>query len=114
MNHLSSETFDENAKAALADVQLRGALRRATSLSGKRRLEAARSLSNCEELRASARAITDAVLLHLDRYLEPFVSDAEKRGAVVHWAPNAADANEIICKLARDRNARTIVKSKSM
>jgi len=38
MNHLSSETFDENAKAALADVQLRGALRRATSLFGKRRV----------------------------------------------------------------------------
>ena len=114
MNHLSSETFGENAKAALADAQLRGALRNATSLFGKRRLEAAQSLNNWEDLRTQARAIKDEVLLHLDRYLETFVANAEKRGAVVHWAPAAAEANAIICKLAQDRGARTIVKSKSM
>ncbi|HEX6044423.1 MAG TPA: LutB/LldF family L-lactate oxidation iron-sulfur protein [Pyrinomonadaceae bacterium] len=114
MNHLSSETFGENAKAALANAQLRGALRHATSLFGKRRLEAARSLSNWEDLRTEARAIKDDVLLHLDRYLETFVANAEKRGAVVHWAIDAAEANAIICGLARERNARTVVKSKSM
>lgn len=114
MNHLSSETFGENAKAALADTQLRGALRHATSLFGKRRLEAANSLDNWEELRTQARAIKDEVLLHLDRYLETFVSNAEKRGAVVHWACDAGEANRIICNLSRERNAHTIVKSKSM
>lgn len=114
MNHLSSETFGENAKAALADVQLRGALRHATSLFGKRRLEAARGLENWEELRTRARAIKDEVLLNLDRYLETFVANAEQRGAVVHWAQDAAEANRIICALSRARNARTIVKSKSM
>jgi len=114
MNHLSSETFDENAKAALADVQLRGALRHATSLFGKRRLEAAQSLNNWEDLRTRARAIKDEVLLRLDTYLETFAANAEKRGAVVHWATDAAEANAIICKLAVDRGARTIVKSKSM
>jgi L-lactate dehydrogenase complex protein LldF len=114
MNHLSSETFDENAKAALADVQLRGALRNATSPFGKRRLEAANSLHNWEDLRTHARAIKDEVLLHLDRYLETFVANAESRGAVVHWSSDAAEANAVICKLALDRGARTIVKSKSM
>src|ERR1700741_2840934 len=114
MNHLSSETFGENAKAALADTQLRGALRHATSLFGKRRLEAARGLENWEDLRTQARAIKDEVLLHLDRYLETFAANAEQRGAVVHWACDAAEANRIICDLARARNARTIVKSKSM
>ncbi|HKR23210.1 MAG TPA: LutB/LldF family L-lactate oxidation iron-sulfur protein [Pyrinomonadaceae bacterium] len=114
MNHLTSETFDKNAKAALADVQLRGALRNATSLFGKRRLEAARSLNNWEDLRTAARAIKDDVLLHLDSYLETFEANAKQRGAVVHWAADAAEANAIICKLARERGARTIVKSKSM
>lgn len=114
MKHLSSETFGENAKAALADVQLRGALRHATSLFGKRRLEAAQSLTNWEELRTQARAIKDEVLLHLDSYLQTFVANAEKHGAVVHWAVDATEANTIICNLARERGARTIVKSKSM
>jgi L-lactate dehydrogenase complex protein LldF len=114
MNHLSSETFRENANAALADSHLRGALRNATSLMGRRRKEAAASLPNWEALRSQARAIKDDVLLHLDRYLEEFVKHAEARGAKIHWARDGAEANKIICGLALERNARTVVKSKSM
>jgi len=112
MNPLSSETFHENAKAALEDVQLRGALKYATALFGERRNEAAAGLSNWEDLRTQARTIKDEALLHLDRYLEEFVSNAEACGAKVHWARDAAEANAIICRLSN--GARTIVKSKSM
>src|SRR5688572_21634311 len=114
MNHLTSETCDENARAALGDTQLRGALRHATTIFGERRREAAASLSNWEDLRNEARAIKDEVLLHLDRYLETFVGNAESRGAKVHWARDAAEANEIICRLTVERGARNVVKSKSM
>src|SRR6185436_11264013 len=34
--------------------------------------------------------------------------------AQVHWARDAAEANQIVCRLARERNARKLVKSKSM
>jgi len=111
---MNTETFAENAKAALNDAQLRGALRKATTLFGIRRREAAASLSNWEDLRNEARAIKDDVLLHLDRYLEAFVSKAESRGAKVHWARDAAEANLIICRLSVERGARNVVKSKSM
>jgi len=114
MNHLSSETFGENARAALADSHLRGALKNATSLFGERRKAAAASLPNWEDLRSEARAIKDEVLLHLDRYLEEFVGNAESRGAKIHWARDAAEANSIICDLAAESNARIVVKSKSM
>ena len=114
MNHLTAETFDANARAALTDTQLRGALRKATSLFGERRLEATRSLPNWEELRSQARAIKDETLLHLDQYLEQFESNATKAGAQIHWARDAAEANSIVCRLARERNARLAVKSKSM
>src|SRR5438105_14634691 len=114
MNHLTSETFDANARAALADVQLRGALRKATSLFGERRLEATKSLPNWEDLRSQARAIKDETLLHLDQYLEQFESNATKAGAQIHWARDAAEANRIVRRLDRDRNARLAVKSKSM
>jgi L-lactate dehydrogenase complex protein LldF len=114
MNSLSSETFRENAKAALVDVQLRGALKNATSIFGDRRKEAAAGLPNWEDLRNQARAIKDEALLNLDRYLEEFAEKAESRGAKVHWARDAAEANAIICKLAKDGQARTVVKSKSM
>ena len=114
MNHLTAETFAENAKAALADTQLRGALRNATSLFGKRRLEAATSLKNWEDLRSQARAIKDETLSHLDQYLELFVSKAESRGAEFHWAQDGAAANAIITEIATRHNAKTVVKSKSM
>lgn len=114
MNHLSSETFRENARAALADTQLRGALKTATSLFGERRKEAAAGLPNWEQLRNRAREIKDETLLHLDRYLEEFTQQAERRGAKVHWARDAAEANTIICNLAKQAQARSVVKSKSM
>jgi L-lactate dehydrogenase complex protein LldF len=114
MNPVTSETFDANARAALADTQLRGALHNATSLFGKRRLAAAASLDNWEELRSQARAIKDETLLHLDQYLEQFTANAEAAGAQIHWARDAAEANDIVCRLARERDARLVVKSKSM
>ncbi|PYS81647.1 MAG: (Fe-S)-binding protein, partial [Acidobacteria bacterium] len=114
MDHLTTETFDANARAALANTQLRGALRNATSLFGARRLEAARSLDNWEELRSQARAIKDETLLHLDQYLEEFAANAEKVGAQIHWARDADEANGIVCRLAGERGARLVVKSKSM
>jgi L-lactate dehydrogenase complex protein LldF len=114
MNHLSSETFRENAKAALADTHLRGALKNATSLFGERRNSAAASLPNWEALRTQARAIKDEALSNLDYYLEEFVRNAESRGAKIHRARDAAAANAIICKLAAEHDASVIVKSKSM
>ncbi|HVQ37417.1 MAG TPA: LutB/LldF family L-lactate oxidation iron-sulfur protein [Pyrinomonadaceae bacterium] len=115
MSHPTTETFDANARAALGDEQLRGALRNATSLFGIRRLAAAKGLSNWQELRTEARAIKDEVLLHLDQYLEQFVGNAENRGAQVHWARDAAEANQLVCGLATRYNlSPKIVKSKSM
>src|SRR5438128_9396454 len=103
MDHLTSETFDANARAALTDAQLRGALRKATALFGKRRLEAAHSLDNWEELRSKARAIKDETLVHLDQYLEECTANAEAAGAQIHWAHDAVEANGIVCRMARER-----------
>ncbi len=114
MAHLTTETFAANARAALGDVQLRGALQNATRLFSRRRLEAARSLGNWEDLRSQARAIKDETLLHLDQYLEDFAANAQRAGAQIHWARDATEANGIVCKLARERNARLVVKAKSM
>src|SRR6266404_1346870 len=114
MNPLTTETFDANPRPALKDVQLRGALRQATSLFGKRRLAAANSLPDWEDLRAEARRIKDETLLNLDQYLEEFTANAEAAGARIHWARDAAEANEIVKRLARERAARLVVKSKSM
>jgi L-lactate dehydrogenase complex protein LldF len=110
----SSETFRENARAALADEPLRVALRRATSLFADKRQGAIATVPDWEALRDRARAIKDETLLHLDRYLTQFAENAERAGARVHWARDAAEACDVIGRIAAERGARTVVKSKSM
>lgn len=51
---------------------------------------------------------------HLDKYLEQFEIEISKRGAKVLWAQDAAQALEYIGKICKEKNCRTIVKSKSM
>ncbi len=62
---------------------------------------------------AAAETKWDAVN-HLDEYLEEFASKLEARGTKVHWAENAAAAREIITDILRSRNARSVIKSKTM
>ena len=114
MDHLTPETFDQNARDALLDPQLRGALRNLTKVFGERREVALTTVADWEGLRERARAIKEETLVHLDRYLEEFAGNAERAGAQIHWARDAAEACGIVMRLLRERNATRVVKSKSM
>lgn len=114
MNHLTPETFDQNARDALLDPQLRGALRNLTRVFGERREVALTTVADWEGLRERARAIKEETLVHLDRYLDEFAGNAERAGAQIHWARDAAEACGIVMRLLRERNATRVVKSKSM
>jgi L-lactate dehydrogenase complex protein LldF len=50
----------------------------------------------------------------LDRCLEQFARGLEARGAKVHWASTGQQACEIIVSILKQRNARSVVKSKAM
>jgi L-lactate dehydrogenase complex protein LldF len=54
------------------------------------------------------------MLSKLADYLEQFEREATRRGAVVHWARNAAEHNETVLRLLQQRGVRKLVKSKSM
>ncbi|HEX8138077.1 MAG TPA: LutB/LldF family L-lactate oxidation iron-sulfur protein [Pyrinomonadaceae bacterium] len=114
MNHQTSETFDRNAREALADPQLRGALRNLANTFGTRRKVAVTTVDDWEALRERARAIKDETLAHLDKYLADFADNAERAGAVVHWAHDGREACRIVLQLLRERAATRVVKSKSM
>ncbi|RIL05978.1 MAG: 4Fe-4S ferredoxin, partial [Proteobacteria bacterium] len=83
------------------------------SLRAKRDAAAAQ-VPDFEALRTRAAAIKDHVLDHLGAYLERFEASATAARAVVHWAPDARAACEIVEGLLRARGARRVVKSKSM
>ena len=69
---------------------------------------------NLEEARARAAAIKREVLKNWDEYLIQFEENALKNGAKVLWARNSAEATEHIKRILREKEARLLVKSKSM
>jgi L-lactate dehydrogenase complex protein LldF len=114
MNHQTAETFDQNARDALRDTQLHGALRNlADNFAGRRKVAMA-SVEDWEGLREKARVIKEETLLHLDKYLVEFTENAERAGATIHWARDGKEASVIILNLLNERGAKNVVKSKSM
>ena len=67
-----------------------------------------------EELREVANKIKLHTVTHLDKYLDQFATNAEANGAIVHWAKDDKEHNEIVAGILLDHNAKKLVKSKSM
>lgn len=51
---------------------------------------------------------------NLDKYLEEFEEKITARGAKVYWAADTKEAQECIGAICREKNCKTLVKSKSM
>lgn len=79
-----------------------------------KRDKCAHSLPEWEELRERAAAIKQHTISHLADYLEQFERNAQRLGAVVHWARDADEHNRIVHGLLHDRGVKRVVKSKSM
>lgn len=64
--------------------------------------------------RERAKNIKWEAIEHLDKYLVEFEQKITARGATVIWANDTAEALEAIGKICKERNCKTLVKSKSM
>jgi L-lactate dehydrogenase complex protein LldF len=80
----------------------------------QRRDAEAAAIPEWEQLRQIASKIKEHTLTHLDHYLEEFEANAAKRGAHVHWAMDAAEHNQIVLSILKDRGVEELIKSKSM
>jgi L-lactate dehydrogenase complex protein LldF len=80
----------------------------------EKRDRAAAAVPDWEALREAAAAIKRHTLAALPFYLVQFEQRAQARGAVVHWARDAAEHNQIVEGLLREAGATRVVKSKSM
>ena len=114
IHHLDAHHFDELVPRALANVELRGALAKATNTIRNRRATALEGIDDLQELRSRAKAIKTEALSHLDEHLEEFERHATANGIKVHWAADAASARMIVLDLARQNGVRLAVKAKSM
>jgi L-lactate dehydrogenase complex protein LldF len=64
--------------------------------------------------RERAKNIKWEAIENLDKYLLEFEQKITARGATVIWANDTAEALEAIGKICKERNCKTLVKSKSM
>ena len=111
---VTSSQFRQTARVKLADPRLQAALKKLQGNFVKGRADRIAELDNFADIRDAGAAIRDRALAHLDLYLEEFEKQASARGAVVHWAETAAEANRIACDIAARHGVRRIAKSKSM
>jgi L-lactate dehydrogenase complex protein LldF len=110
---ITSPAFKDNARAALADVQLQRALSKGLGFVERRRLAAER-LPEFDALRDAARDIKDHTLAHLDLYLEAYEARVTAAGGKVHYAVTAAEARAAVLAICRQVAAKTATKGKTM
>lgn len=114
MSHNTPEHFHQQAKEALADKELRQNFRGAMDyLRGKRR-DAFPDPAEEKAVRDRAEAIRQRCLSKLPELLEKLEQNLQRNGIAVHWAQNADEANEIFSALAKQHQAKLMVKGKSM
>lgn len=80
----------------------------------QKRDKMARSLPEWERLRELASEIKLHTISNWADYLEQFEQEATQRGAVVHWASDAAEHNEIVLGILQKHGVKKVAKSKSM
>jgi L-lactate dehydrogenase complex protein LldF len=107
-------TFQNSAKLALGNAQLRRNLYKATSTIRDKRARVVEEMPDWEELREAGRALKALVLRHLDTYLVELEASVQRAGGQVHWARDADEANEIIAQIATVHGAREVLKVKSL
>ncbi|MEO8386262.1 MAG: LutB/LldF family L-lactate oxidation iron-sulfur protein [Betaproteobacteria bacterium] len=111
---VQSMHFKQTASAKLNDAVLQIALKKSKGKFVDGRALGVAQIDNWEEIRTFAAALRDRVIDNLDAYLLEFERNAKRRGAEVHWAETAEEANAIVLGIAQRNGVKTITKSKSM
>jgi len=106
--------FYRNSETAIADRQLQVALSRTTAKFLENRAAAVAEFPRFEGARESASRTRQEALDNLDAHLARFITEARKRGAVVHAARDGPEAREIAARIAKEEGVSLAVKSKSM
>jgi len=70
--------------------------------------------SDLETARERAKNVKWKVMERLDKYLEQFEQNFTRNGGKLIWAENTNEAQQAILKICREKNCKSMVKSKSM
>ncbi len=111
---ISNDKFFGRVDKGLKNDFMRQAMVSAQERLKNRKLDAQEELGNWEEWRSLAEEIRQHTLENLDYYLEQLSENVIKRGGHVFFAQTADEANEYVTTIAKEKNAKKIIKSKSM
>jgi len=106
--------FKSAARVLARDLRHRGLIQTALGKYKVKRDEMKARFQDWEGARQAAATIKFEAINRLDRHLQEFATRLEARGARVHWTTTAEQARQIIVGICRDRQAKSIVKSKAM
>ena len=111
---IGTNDFKDRVDSGINNSFMRGAVSGAQERLQTRRLDAAAELGNWEEWRSLSEEIRQHVLENLDFYLYQLSENVAKRGGHVYFAETAEEASAYIREVIEKKNARKVVKSKSM
>jgi L-lactate dehydrogenase complex protein LldF len=111
---IGTDDFKNRVDKGINNEFMRMAVAGAQERLRSRRLDAAEELGNWEEWRSLGEEIRQHTLENLDYYLQQLSENVVKRGGHVFFAATAEEANEYITGVIKQKNAKKIVKSKSM
>ncbi len=104
----------ERVERSLSDKFKEAAIERAQDVFFTKRKTLVDQVPEWEDFRQEAADIRDHVLANLDYYVNQFADNAEKAGAKIYFATNGKEASEYALKILQDKEAKMVVKGKSM
>lgn len=110
----SDLNFKERIREEINDPIVRHAVANAQETIGANRQKMVDELGHWEQWRERAEQIRDHVLANLDAYLYQLSEKVTANGGHVFFAATKEEASDYIVKVAREQNARKVVKAKSM
>lgn len=111
---ISSDPFFERVEKGLDDQFMRNAVQSAQERLRGRKLQVTDELGNWEDWRALGEEIRTHTLENLDYYLHMLSENVAKLGGHVFFAETAEEASTYIKNVVQEKDAKKIVKSKSM
>ncbi|MCW2481424.1 LutB/LldF family L-lactate oxidation iron-sulfur protein [Candidatus Symbiopectobacterium sp. NZEC135] len=110
----SDTTFKDRIHTQINDSIMRKAVANAQERIGANRQKMVDELGNWEDWRGHAAQIREHVLDNLDAYLYQLSEKVTANGGHVYFAKTKEDATRYILKVAQGKNAKKVVKAKSM
>lgn len=110
----SNLAFKKRVDNQIQNEMMRKAIVKAQETIGANRQKMVDELGHWEEWRDLSKQIRNHVLANLDAYLYQLSEKVQQNGGKVYFAETAEEATQYIRQVALEKNAKTIVKSKSM